>query len=225
MLPESYSLGRTRITRATTTMRLRHHLLRYVLSPLLALLAAHAAAAEGTPGLLPVIELFTSQGCSSCPTADALLGEYARRTDVMALSMPVDYWDYLGWKDTLASPIFTSRQRAYANARGDGKIYTPQVVVNGTAHCVGSHKQEIDRAIDQTAKALSGHHVPLSVHSDGLVVTVEAGPTPEQGGQTGGTGLLAVVGASAPGEIQRREERRRKNTYHNKVRELLPVGN
>ena len=78
-----------------------------------------------------VIELFTSQGCSSCPPADAMLGEYADRDDVLALSCNVDYWDYLGWKDTLASPDNTERQRDYAPARGDGQVYTPQLVVNG----------------------------------------------------------------------------------------------
>ncbi|MGI9381933.1 MAG: DUF1223 domain-containing protein, partial [Methyloligellaceae bacterium] len=75
----------------------------------------------------PVIELFTSQGCDSCPPADALLEKYIARGDVIALSLPVDYWDYLGWRDTLASPKYSNRQRAYARARRDGEVYTPQV--------------------------------------------------------------------------------------------------
>ena len=78
-----------------------------------------------------VIELFTSQGCSSCPPADKLLGELARDPSLIAMSLPVDYWDYLGWKDTLALHGHTTRQRAYAEARGDREVYTPQVVVNG----------------------------------------------------------------------------------------------
>src|SRR5215831_15615847 len=81
-----------------------------------------------------VIELFTSQGCSSCPPADQLLGELTGDPSLVAVSVPVDYWDYLGWKDTLADPHNTARQKAYAHARGDGQVYTPQVVVNGAMH-------------------------------------------------------------------------------------------
>src|SRR5689334_25389100 len=81
-----------------------------------------------------VIELFTSQGCSSCPAADKLLGQLREDPSVLALSLPVDYWDYLGWKDTLALHGHTVRQQAYAQARGDREVYTPQVVVNGVVH-------------------------------------------------------------------------------------------
>ena len=85
-----------------------------------------------------VLELFTSQGCSSCPPADKLLKSYVDRDDVVALSMPVDYWDYLGWKDTYAQSAFSERQRRYARTRGDNMVYTPQVVVSGLYHAVGS---------------------------------------------------------------------------------------
>src|SRR5262245_12521080 len=95
--------------------------------------ASPQPAAGGPPGPA-VVELYTSQGCSSCPAADALLARLASRSEVLALSLSVDYWDYLGWKDTLANSKFTERQRAYAKARGDGAIYTPQIVVNGVAH-------------------------------------------------------------------------------------------
>ncbi|MGB1088960.1 MAG: DUF1223 domain-containing protein, partial [Alphaproteobacteria bacterium] len=78
-----------------------------------------------------VVELFTSQGCSSCPPADALLGELATRPDVIALSFPVTYWDYLGWKDTLANGEFTDRQRAYARKLHLRQVYTPQMVIAG----------------------------------------------------------------------------------------------
>src|ERR1700704_408029 len=78
-----------------------------------------------------VIELFTSQGCSSCPAADKVLGELAKDPNVIALSLPIDYWDYLGWKDTLADSRFTARQKAYSRARGDRDVYTPQAVVHG----------------------------------------------------------------------------------------------
>src|SRR5690242_1267851 len=85
-----------------------------------------------------IIEVFTSQGCSSCPRADKLLGEFAKDTSILALSLPVDYWDYLGWKDTLAPPLHTAKQRAYSRARGDREIYTPQAVVNGAIPVIGS---------------------------------------------------------------------------------------
>jgi len=85
-----------------------------------------------------VIELFTSQGCSSCPAADQLLAELQADPSVIPLSLPIDYWDYLGWKDTLALPGHTKRQKAYSHVRGDREIYTPQVVVNGIAQAIGS---------------------------------------------------------------------------------------
>jgi hypothetical protein len=93
-----------------------------------------------------VVELFTSQGCSSCPAADKLLGELAADPSLVPISVPIDYWDYLGWKDTLADPRNTARQKAYAYARGDGQVYTPQVVVNGAVHALGSDKAAIEHA-------------------------------------------------------------------------------
>src|ERR1700712_799316 len=110
-----------------------------------------------------VIELFTSQGCSSCPPAERILGELARDPSVIALSMPIDYWDYLGWKDTLADARFSARQKAYSQVRGDRKVYTPQVVVNGSAHVIGSDRAGIDRAIGDTGKADGVMSVPVSM--------------------------------------------------------------
>src|SRR4051812_44175949 len=97
-----------------------------------------------------VIELFTSQGCSSCPAADKLAGELARDPSLVVMSLPIDYWDYLGWKDTLALPGHSRRQKAYSKARGDREVYTPQVVVNGVMHVLGSDKDAIEHAIAQT---------------------------------------------------------------------------
>ena len=95
----------------------------------LVLAAALPRVASADDKLPAVIELFTSQGCSSCPPADELLGRLAARDNTIALSLNVDYWDYLGWKDTLASPANAQRQRAYAKERGDRAVYTPQVVI------------------------------------------------------------------------------------------------
>lgn len=86
---------------------------------------------------LVLIELFTSQGCSSCPPADALLAELAQRDDVLPLALHVDYWDYIGWADKFARPEHTDRQKAYAHVVGTSTIYTPQMVVGGTDHVVG----------------------------------------------------------------------------------------
>src|SRR3954447_21813677 len=123
--------------------------------------ASHASA-QAEPRA--VIELFTSQGCSSCPAADQLLGELANDPSLVSISVPIDYWDYLGWKDTLADPRNTARQRAYAHVRGDGKVYTLQVVVNGSLHVLGSDRDAIEAAIAKSRKsgAMAAPHVTLS---------------------------------------------------------------
>jgi hypothetical protein len=105
-----------------------------------------------------VIELFTSQGCSYLSAADKLAGELARDPSLIVLSLPVDYWDYLGWKDTLALPGHTNRQRAYSKARGDREVYTPQVFVNGTRHVLGSDQRAIENAVAET-RSQAGHAV------------------------------------------------------------------
>src|SRR5712675_276593 len=94
-----------------------------------------------------VVELFTSQGCSSCPPADKLLSQFVSDPSLIPLSLPIDYWDYLGWKDTLADPRNSARQRAYSRVRGDREVYTPQVVVNGSVHALGSDKSSIEKAV------------------------------------------------------------------------------
>lgn len=101
-------------------------------------------AAEAGPA---VVELFTSQGCSSCPPADANLGKLARRTDVLALSFGVTYWDYLGWQDTFGKPEFTERQHGYARALGNNSVYTPQMMINGRTDLVGHDLGEVEAEI------------------------------------------------------------------------------
>lgn len=96
-----------------------------------------------------VVELFTSQGCSSCPPADALIGTLATKEDVIALSLHVDYWDYIGWADEFAEPAFTERQKMYARAAGARTIYTPQMIVGGMEHVVGVRPEELSALISQ----------------------------------------------------------------------------
>ncbi|WGW03252.1 DUF1223 domain-containing protein [Tropicibacter oceani] len=98
-----------------------------------------------------VVELFTSQGCSSCPPADALLAELGQRDDVIPLALHVDYWDYIGWKDRFAKPGFTTRQKGYARAQGEKMVYTPQIIVNGVEDTVGSRPMKVAELIQKHA--------------------------------------------------------------------------
>jgi len=151
----------------------------------LALVAAAGGASAQPPAPLQVVELFTSQGCSSCPPADKVLGELAADPSLVAISLPIDYWDYLGWKDTLADSRNTARQKAYAHARGDGQVYTPQVVVNGSLHVLGSDKAAIERAIAQTKQTEGMLSLPvgLAVTDGKLNVNVPSGA--EERGEVG----------------------------------------
>ena len=120
-----------------------------------------------------VLELFTSQGCSSCPPADALLGQLAKRPTVIALAWHVDYWDHLGWRDRFASPTATARQRAYARQFGSG-VFTPALVVDGAKVVIGSERASVDEAI-AAANALP---VTLTLSRAADVVAVEVGAAP-----------------------------------------------
>src|SRR5215469_12477201 len=130
--------------------------------------AASAADAQA------VLELFTSQGCSSCPPADRLIGQLANDPSLIALSIPIDYWDYLGWRDTLANPAHSARQRAYARARGDGQVYTPQIVVNGATDALGSDQAAVERAIVQANHKAGVMSLPvdLAVNNGALDISV-----------------------------------------------------
>src|SRR5258708_487206 len=114
-----------------------------------------------------VVELFTSQGCSSCPPADQIIGDLAKDPSVIALSLPIDYWDYLGWKDTLADSRFSARQKAYSQIRGEREGYTPQVVVNGSVHVIGSDRAGIESAIDTTKTTGVAMSVPVTITTAG----------------------------------------------------------
>ncbi|HJZ33986.1 MAG TPA: DUF1223 domain-containing protein [Hyphomicrobiaceae bacterium] len=181
------------------------------------------AAASGAPPVA-VVELYTSQGCSSCPTADALLARLAGRAEVVALSLPVDYWDYLGWRDTLANSKYTERQRAYAKARGDGAIYTPQAVINGLAHVNGGDEGEILQAIERTSKLVAAQRVPVQLSEVKGKLVVEASAAPPGTAVKDATLWLAIMSPKVEVSIGRGENQGRKITYTNVVRELMPIG-
>jgi hypothetical protein len=165
-----------------------------------------------------VLELFTSQGCSSCPPADKLFTDYVNRDDILALSFSVDYWDYLGWKDTLANRDFSERQRDYAAARGDRQVYTPQMVINGGEHVVGSNRAAIDAALVKSeAKGLS---VPITMTPSDHAITVNIGA----GSGQSGTLWLVMYDLSVSVPIARGENSGSTITYHNVVRKLRPIA-
>ncbi len=169
-----------------------------------------------------VVELFTSQGCSSCPPADKIIGELAKDPNVIALSMPIDYWDYLGWKDTLADSRFSARQKAYSKMRGDRDVYTPQVVVNGTVHVIGSDREGIDDAIKDTAKSDGVMSVPVTMTLSGKQINVSVAASKAAAAQ--GEIWICSVSKAIPISIGRGENRGREVTYYNVVRNLLKVG-
>ncbi|MCI3133652.1 DUF1223 domain-containing protein [Phenylobacterium aquaticum] len=141
--------------------------LRFAAAALTAALAL-AGAAQAQP--LTVVELFTSQGCSSCPPADANLATLAARPDILALSFGVTYWDQLGWKDTFAQKAFTARQQDYAKGLGHDGVWTPQVVVNGRVDVVGTTMGEIEGAL-RKAPAAPGPVIQISASQARVAIT------------------------------------------------------
>jgi hypothetical protein len=166
-----------------------------------------------------LVELFTSQGCSSCPPADRLAGKLAERDDVIVASLNVDYWDYLGWRDTLAKAEYTQRQYDYARARGDGQVYTPQMVMNGALHAVGSNSSNVAKAIDE-ARALSSR-VAMSVDVGKSEVVIDIAANDQLGG---GDVWLMAIKSKVDVQIERGENSGLPATYHNVVHRLSPAG-
>ena len=137
------------------------------------LMAASAACADGPV----VVELFTSQGCSSCPPADQLLADLAQRDDVIALGLHVDYWDYIGWVDTFGSSQFTARQQGYARAAGSTVVYTPQMVIGGEHHVVGYRPMDVAELVMQHSP--DDYSVEITVSSSGGEFLIRA-ETPDR---------------------------------------------
>ncbi|MEL6643957.1 MAG: DUF1223 domain-containing protein [Pseudomonadota bacterium] len=169
---------------------------------------------------LVVVELFTSQGCSSCPPADALLGELAARDDVLPLALHVDYWDYIGWKDDFADPAHTTRQKAYARVKGDRTIYTPQMIVGGTDHVIGYKPMKLAMTIEKHADTAEA--VDVTVTRNGNRIRVIAQPQ----GNVDGPAMIHLVAyrPESTVDIRRGENRGRTLTYHNVVTQMVDLG-
>lgn len=139
-------------------------------------LGSHAGAGQLRQNPTAVLELFTSQGCSSCPAADALLAELGEKRDIIALAYHVDYWDYVGWPDSFAAKAYSDHQRAYAESWGSSRMFTPQMVVNGTEAVVGSRRQEVGIAVQNAAL-----EVPVELSNSGDALRVRIPPRPGVG--------------------------------------------
>lgn len=171
-----------------------------------------------------VIELFTSQGCSSCPPADALMAQISKdRGDVIVLSLPVDIWDYNGWKDTLARPEFSIRQKHYSQSRGDHQVYTPQVVVDGQLHGVGSDREQLMSIMQETSALRQAQSAPLDLRETNGMLVVDVGEGSGDFGRGASVWLMRVA-KSRTVTVGRGENKGRDITYTNVVRSMVRLG-
>ena len=182
--------------------------------------AGQPARADAAPKA--VLELFTSQGCSSCPAADALFVELARDPELVTLTFPVTYWDYLGWKDTLGQDGFTKRQKRYAKARGDGQVYTPQAIVNGGGHIVGSDRKALDAAVHE--QAARGFPVSIRPAREGGTLTLSLSPGSDPAALAPAGVWMLALSRSVTVPIERGENSGKTVTYTNVVRGITRIG-
>ncbi len=184
---------------------------------LAALVAPAAAAADGADNVV-MVELFTSQGCSSCPPADEALAHLADRDDVLALALHVDYWDYLGWHDTFAQAEHTKRQAAYRDRMGSRVLFTPQMIVDGAASVPAIRPDIIEEAIDAAARA--PHRAGIEIdRADGLLEAEITGDA-----RRPSTIWVASYEQEATVGIERGENAGRTIIYRNIVEKLMKVG-
>jgi len=181
----------------------------------LALSAPPAQAEEN----MAVVELYTSQGCNSCPPADEVLSQLSGRDDVIALSLHVDYWDYLGWRDTFAKNQFTQRQAAYRDAWRKSVLYTPQMVVQGRHDVMGSRAGDLAAAIDAALQVVPP--VKVTIEREGGMLKCRIEPGPER---AVGIVWIAKYTMNATVEISRGENAGRTITYMNVVNSLNRIG-
>jgi hypothetical protein len=193
---------------------------RFLASLALAALALAAGPGAEAGGKRPVVvELYTSQGCSSCPPADALLGRLADRKDVLAMSLPVTYWDMLGWKDTLASDANTKRQKAYAAAMGRGGVYTPQMIVDGASDVVGSREAAVEAAI--AARQADMTAVPVTLQATNTEIHLAVGTGDPNANAT--IWLFRILGKASVA-VGAGENDGRTLVYRNIVRDVKAIG-
>jgi hypothetical protein len=191
-----------------------------------AMLAAAAAllpvpvAGAGSAKRPVVVELYTSQGCNSCPPADSFLAQLATRKDVIAMSLPITYWDMLGWKDTLGTEADTRRQKAYSDVMHRGGVYTPQAIVDGVNDVVGSKDGQIDALI--AAHAGDGPWVPVTLSADKRALHVAVGASDLR--DPNATIWLFRILPQATVTITGGENAGHTYTYHNVVRDIRAVG-
>ena len=190
----------------------------FLLPALLALVLGAPVSASASDATHPtVVELFQSQGCSSCPPAAANVRAVSERADVLALAFEVDYWDRLGWKDTFSSPAWTARQYAYARAMARDGVYTPQVVVNGRVEGDGLDPGELAALMRAGDRGAGGPEVGFAGHA----VTVSAGAAPAGGAKVW---LVRYDPRVVEVEIRRGENAGRTLPHKNVVRELVLLG-
>ena len=188
-------------------------------------MAAARPASAADPTRRPVVvELYTSQGCSSCPPADAFMGELAKRDDVVALAFHIDYWDYIGWKDPFGDPLHTARQRAYAAHLGQRTIYTPQLVVDGAGHVVGSRRGDVEAAIRDRLGMSPAERVSIPIEyglrSDGAVTVI----VPAAATSGPADLLLVVVDSEHVTQVRRGENSGRTLSDYSVVRSIKRIG-
>jgi hypothetical protein len=186
--------------------------------------AGFTSRLEAAPARPAIVELFTSQGCSSCPPADAFLEELRAMDRVIAMSFNVDYWDYLGWRDTLASPANSQRQYSYAKTRGDMDVYTPQIIVDGTTHFVGSSKSVVRAAIERSLARTRSTWVPMSITGTSNELTIFVDAIPAGMHAQDATVWFMAIAPQVAVKIERGENAGRDIVYQNVVRKLVPAG-
>ncbi len=178
---------------------------------------APATAAEKRP---VVVELFTSQGCSSCPPAEAFLSDLAKRKDIVALEFHVDYWDYIGWKDLFAKPEFTARQKDYVRSMNSRYAYTPQMVIDGREHVVGSHRAKVERQI-RKAQSRASDAPEIKMRRDGMNLIISVGAAKASGDYVV---TMATFDKPHVTKVKRGENRGKTLVNANVVRELVKIG-
>lgn len=183
-----------------------------------AALWGYPASAKDKPVL---VELYTSQGCSSCPDADVVFQDLVKRPGVVGLAFHVDYWDYIGWQDIFARPEYTQRQKSYAKRHGAKMVYTPQVVVQGQEFAVGSKPMDVAQAIKTQSHVDTGVDVTLTQSANGITVSVVGNlPNPSQNAVI----YVAEFIPSQQVDIQAGENAGRVWTYSNIVTRLTPLA-